>query len=594
MKAWSGLFVPALLLSFPLQGQTSQETAIPPTGRLKDFQAEALARKAISSTDGEFQKKVLARLQAHHFMSSRAKEREFVLFVMGVLEDRFESPTKAATTLKKLERTWPRSAFMGEAHVIIAAADVEGRRFTTAVRRFRKALVADIPVESKRRAQELILWSLAEEGRAAEGSEIIRSLYPLGNSKPSEKGLVGIMEALCVMKDKDGADSTRLSYTTLYPKGPFTARLNLDWAVLLGNLGEIKASAESFRQLIIEQPNTRESDEARLALATLLAEGKLPKSQLSLFGDPAVLLADIKKTGTDDTRTRRLLLTQMRLNVNSGQWKQALDIANQLKGMAISDSESMTLSQLRADAFRGYAADLLPKAQVDPLLPYVDKDSVRCLGQEQRKLLLKLLMEKGLPEAARAVVDQAPSSEQSELRHFALGHAIPEGDAPGVLSLMPPKGETPLESLKRAQAEIIRGDWPKVRAALLKAKPGPERINAVLALLRRPPETGEGSEARLREAETWLSRTSEKGSDKEPLAILVADLRVKIGRWKEALALYPVKPQPENKGWVALMRATCQIKLGNKDAAKATLKTNVDEPAFRMERRTLGKQVGME
>ena len=48
-----------------------------------------------------------------------------------------------------------------------------------------------------------------------------------------------------------------------------------------------------------------------------------------------------------------------------------------------------------------------------------------------------------------------------------------------------------------------------------------------------------------------------------------------------------------DRGWVALMRATCQLKLGQKEAAAATLKTAVDEPDFKMERQTLAKQLGL-
>ena len=41
------------------------------------------------------------------------------------------------------------------------------------------------------------------------------------------------------------------------------------------------------------------------------------------------------------------------------------------------------------------------------------------------------------------------------------------------------------------------------------------------------------------------------------------------------------------------MRATCQLRLGQKDAARATLKTAADEPDFKMERQTLAKQLGV-
>jgi hypothetical protein len=135
--------------------------------------------------------------------------------------------------------------------------------------------------------------------------------------------------------------------------------------------------------------------------------------------------------------------------------------------------------------------------------------------------------------------------------------------------------------------------WKDVNGVLGKATPGPERIAALLAYLQRPPEKQENPTGRQREAENCLSRLPEKGPDREPIAILVADLRAKGGDWRNALALYPAEPQKGNRGWTALMRATCQLKLGQRDAAKTTLKTAVDEPDFKMERQTLGKQLGM-
>ena len=92
---------------------------------------------------------------------------------------------------------------------------------------------------------------------------------------------------------------------------------------------------------------------------------------------------------------------------------------------------------------------------------------------------------------------------------------------------------------------------------------------------------------------TWLAQAREKGTVREPLAILVADLRAKTGDWRGALSLYPEEAASENRGWVALMRATCQAKLGHKDAAKAILQSSVDVPSFKMERQTLAKQLGM-
>jgi hypothetical protein len=126
-----------------------------------------------------------------------------------------------------------------------------------------------------------------------------------------------------------------------------------------------------------------------------------------------------------------------------------------------------------------------------------------------------------------------------------------------------------------------------------KATPGEARISALLTYLRRPVAKDERPGGRSQEAGSWLAQAREKGALREPLAILVADLRAKAGDWRSALSLYPEEATPENQGWVALMRATCQAKLGHKEAARATLQSAVDVPGFKMERQTLGKQLGM-
>jgi hypothetical protein len=67
---------------------------------------------------------------------------------------------------------------------------------------------------------------------------------------------------------------------------------------------------------------------------------------------------------------------------------------------------------------------------------------------------------------------------------------------------------------------------------------------------------------------------------------------VKAGDWRGALNLYPLQVSKEQRGWVALMRATCHQKLGQREAAKTTLQQAVDEPGFRMERESLARQLG--
>ena len=101
--------------------------------------------------------------------------------------------------------------------------------------------------------------------------------------------------------------------------------------------------------------------------------------------------------------------------------------------------------------------------------------------------------------------------------------------------------------------------------------------------------------AELREIviEAWLARAPEKGEDREPLTILAADHRTRAGEWKSALALYPANPAEPNRGWVALMRATCQARLGLHANALATLKEAGAAPQFKDERASLEKQLGL-
>jgi len=65
------------------------------------------------------------------------------------------------------------------------------------------------------------------------------------------------------------------------------------------------------------------------------------------------------------------------------------------------------------------------------------------------------------------------------------------------------------------------------------------------------------------------------------------------GEWRAALALYPASPTPANRGWVALMRATCQARLGQNDSALATLKEAKEVAGFKNERASLEKRLSL-
>jgi TolA-binding protein len=579
----------ALLLLAPPAVQARQAA---PAARLTDAQIEALAKTAMVSSDPRVQADVLRRLQTHHFKSSLAVERESVLGVQGLLEDRLGKPAQAAETFHKLEQSWPRSPFLAEGQVIMADNAVERKRYQEAESRLHKALDADLPAESQRRAQELLLWCLAEEGRAGQGGLILKAMKPLGNARPSEKGLVGIMEAQCAAQQKTEAEATFNDYHRLFPNGPRSLRMDLDRAKLLGSTGDAYGAAEGFQRLIQAGPAAPEADEARLALATLLTDGKLHGKDAEGFPEPQALLSGMGKGSLKDAPARQAALVKGRIALKAGRWQEVLAAVAQYRALHPSEADRLPANELRAEAMRKWTQELLDRHQAIPLLPYLDAEGIRCLTPEQRLGLTRRFALGGLPEAGKAILPLAPPGERPALLKAALEGTSSGANPQGTLDLLPGKNETAEESLMRAQAELALRDWSGARAALAKASAGPERIQALLAYLNRPPGAGELPAARLKEVDAWLARAPEKGPDREPLAILAGDLRVRGGDWRGALARYPVAPQPANRGWVLLMRATCQARLGQAAPARATLKQAGDDPAFKNERLALSQRLG--
>jgi len=561
--------------------------------KMTDAQAEAFARQAILLQDPGGQKAALDKLRAHRFRSSKIPEREFVLYAQGLLEDRLGDTPRAAASLRKLEITWPKSPYLQEVQTILAYQSIQRRRFKDAEVRLRKAMDSDIPVESKRRTQELLLWTLAEQGRQTEGLPIVKSLHPLGTAKPTEMGLVAIVETLCLAGEKEQAEAARKDLQTLYPSSRYASRVNLAWARLLGTTGDAAGSAELLRTIIVSDREAPEADEARLALAALLSEGKLHPKEAETFPTPQKLLAEIRKNDRKGNAAQKALLVELRMHMSQARWKEAVDTATRVQAGSKGPEELKAATDFRTEALNSWTQQLLDKKTLDPLLPYLDQGGIGALRPELRLNLVRTLAQAGLPEAARTTAELAPASERTALLKVAVDATTADGNPEEILKLLPAKGGSPAQALRRAQALVALKRWPEARVALGKASPGPERVAALLTCLQRPAEKTEGPASRLREAEGWLARLSEKGSDREPIAVLVADLRAKAGDWRNALASYPLDPQKGNRGWIALMRATCQLKLGQNDAAKATLKAAVDEPDFKMERQTLGKQLGM-
>ena len=584
------LFLSTLLLLHPQAAALAVAAPVP--ARTSDAEIDALAKNAMAMNDPAALADVLKRLQIHHFKSSLAPERERVLGIQGLLEDRLGKPALAAATFRKLELAWPRSPWLAEGQVIMAEAAAERKRYQEAESRLHKALDADLPAESQRRSQELLLWVLAEQGRATEGFAIVRSMKPLGSARPSEKGLVGLMETYCASKQKPEAEATLKDYHQLFPAGPRGLRMDLAWAKLLGATGDAPGAAQGFQKLIQAGPGAPEADEARLALATLLTEGELHGKDAADLPAPETLLAGMRKGGLKDGPARQALLIKGRIALKEGRWEKVLEAVGEFRALHPGPPEKLQADELRTEAMRKWCQELLDRHQAAPLLPFLDGEAIRSLTPALRLGLVRRLALGGLPEAAQAIMAVAPGGERPALLKAAL-EGGPGGNPRGALDLLPGKGETPGESLIRAQAELALQDWNGARAALGRASAGPERVQALLTYLGRPPGPGETPAARLREVDTWLARAPEQGAEREPLAILAADLRVRASDWRGALAHYPSEPQPANRGWVTLMRATCQARLGQQQTALATLKEAKDVTGFKNERASLEKRLGL-
>lgn len=585
---------PLALLLLPALVSTPPSPAPPAAPAPKnDGEMEALARAALASQDPLQQKAALKQLRGYTFKKNRVPEREFCLYAQGMLEERLGEPAKAAETLRKLERSWPSSPYLPEAQIVMAQEAIEKKRVKEAEGRLKKALDSDeLPVENRRRAQEMMLWALVEQGHAEEAIPLSQGLQPQGSGKPTERGLVAMVEVFAAAKDKGSAASARREFHNAYPKSPLRPRLELAWARFLGTEGDQAPSAEAFRKLLEDFPKSPEADEARLALATLLTEGRLSPKKAKEMPNPEDLIKQLGQAGPTTQTARRALLVQTRMHLGAGRWKEALDSTIKLKASRPTAAEIETGDRLASDALKGWVQACLAHGQATPLLPYLDPDTILALSPEQRRGLVGLYAQQGLPEASRGLIAAAPDKEREGLRRAAFETSHPDLHPEAALALAGKAPGNPLERLRRAQALIALGKWTEGAAALEGAKPGPERIAALVAFLRRPQGPKDSPRARLGEAESRLARAPEKGAAREPLVLLVADLRAGLGDWRGALALYPEEASPEQRGWVALMRATCQARLGQRDAARGTLKKADAEQAFKSERQRLQNQLG--
>ncbi len=586
-----------LLITLPLlaqHGVTPSKTGEPnppakaASGRMTDAQAAELAKEALAAENPASIKATLARLRGHSFKSSKVPERELVLYAQGMLEARLGNFPAATLALKKLERQWPKSPFMGEAQTILAEDAVAHRRYKEAEGRLHQALAADIPSEMKRKPQELLIWTLVEQERPQEALPIVQSLRPLGSKeKPSEKGMAAIVEVLCAAGERGQAQSSLKDFENTFPQSELLPRGELAWGRLLGRSGEAKESAQVFRKLIKDHPGSAQADDARLALASLLTDGSLPDAKDLPSAES--LLAEVRKGGKGLPKGTAQVV-ELRLLVGKAQWEDALNLVDRMGSMA-RDAQP-EVKKLWIEAWNAWVGQRLEKGFPGELLARLKAGAFAALDTKSRLGIVELLAGQGLLDVLPRLLPEAPAAERPGLRKAALAKVQPEAQPKAVLRLLPAKGDSPDEALLRARAESALEHWVPLGQALGKARPGAERIKATVHLLQRPIQGQETAANRLKEAEGWLARAPEKGETRELLAILVADLRFQHGDARGALALYPAKAAAsDQRGWVSLMRAQAMMKLGQLDQARALIKESRDEQGFKGQRDALAKSL---
>lgn len=560
--------------------------------KLSDAEALALAQKAMQSNDQAVQKQALETLSRHRFKRPRLEEREFVVYTLGVLEHRLGNSTGAAKHFSTLERLWPKSVHLIQIQGILGLDALEKGKLSDAEKRLRLAMDSDASAETKRGYQEGILWACVEQGKPESAVSILESLYPLTTGqKPSRKGLIAIFEVQSHLGRLDAAKLARENYLTHYPGDKDLERVDLGYAKLMGEQGNPKDAAKLFSQIINRVPNTPYADEARLALATLLSEGKLKPRDARIYRQPKDLLWDIQDPDREATFKRRTQMVKLRLHLDNAQWKDALALIEVIRAQKPTEAENQVLLKSKREALQAHVREGLDQQQLDALLPLITSENIGFLSTAQRMLLIRRYTPKGLLTPVLLVIEESPSTEQGDLRQVALELVDPDAHPQATFKL----SETAKSGhalLKRAQAALHLKAWSAMANALAGATPGAERIRLTCAYLRRPLSPKESLAARIQEGQRTLKGSRESLSDQEALRILLADQHVQLGDFKSALALYPTSAQATFKGWVALMRATCFLKLGNPTEARKILESSQDIPEFRMERQTLLKGLG--
>jgi len=533
----------------------------------------------------------LRTIQNYSFKNKNAPEKEYVLFAQGMLEDRTDQLTRAVVTLRRLERAYPNSQYLPETNYVFARHAMNQKSYKNAETFLQKVIDSSLPPESKFNAQGLLVWCLLEENRHDETLPIVQSLFPIGKSKPDERALVAVIEIQLELNDLEGAKKIRTAYITNIKQGSMRYRVNLAWGLLLGQAGQMVEAARALREVITDAPNTPQADEARMALATLIADGKLPDRANASHDTPDSLIAQLRTAGLKGDVRERAALLQFRMAFSDKKWSTVISMADKF-AKTFPDSASLAdVKNKRDDSMRTIIQETMDSNGPFYAMPMLTAENIALLTPETRARLVPYFVAKGMPEAAAKVIDASPESERPQLQK-SLTKTIPFVPPP------PPKLLAGLSQYltdqrgELGQIRLLLDDkkWGDASLRIEKLDPGPSRIQAILALLTRPMPTSE-IPLRMTEAEGWLAKSTEDKPIVEPLVIFIADLHMQLGNPKVALDRYPEKPQQENLGWVSLMRATALAKLGQKDEAKLILSQTDSVPQFRPYRQALATQL---
>lgn len=575
----------------PALAQDSLATATA-TDQMGDKDIVIFARKLLENaraTNAEL-REGLRTIQNYVFKNRDADEREYVLFAQGILEDRTDQLTRAVTTFRRFERTYPQSQYMPEVNFVFGRHALNQKSYKEAESRFWKVIESDLPAESKFNAQGLLVWSLVDQKRMDEAIPIVQALFPIDRSRPDERSLVAIMEVQCEIKALEAARRTRTSYLSVFRNGTMRYRVNYAWGMLLEQTGQSVEASRALREVIRDAPRSEQADEARLTLATIIAEGRLPERANPSRDTTDSLIAQIRTGGIGGDILERAILLQIRVATDEKQWDKTISLTDRYRRQYPDSPNAGTVQSERISAVRTMLQEVIGSNGPFSAMSMLTGENIGYLTPELRSNLVSFFVSKGLPEAAAKIIDASPANEKTALRQ-ALTKNIPEPlPPPKVLAsingnLTEAKGE-----LGQIQILLSEKKWDEAHSSIEKLSPGADRIKAVLALLTRPMPVAQ-IPMRIKEAEGWLAKCSENNSLKEPLIIFVADLYMQIDNPKAALELYPTKPKNENLGWVSLMRASAMAKLGQNESAKRILSENSTVPEFQSFRQALSNQL---